>query len=187
MKYREISSAMYNNVVWSTKTYLKLLTAKRIDAKKETRLISLSAPCLLMARCRDVHVVGPVFTYETSTWRPVNGWVLKGKRIAFISGRGPFQISHKTPYHKISQNLNGARMVFKIIQTLWHLTGVSPAKFQSDMNTFTPNLTSSTLCEISRDIETVPGSSFHFLYSHNEDCRGKIPHFVGNNNKSAHD
>ena len=40
---------------------------------------------------------------------------------------GPVSISEKTSYHKISWSLEAARLVFRIVRSLWNLTGTSAA------------------------------------------------------------
>ena len=41
--------------------------------------------------------------------------------------QGPVSISDKTSYRKISWSLNAARFVFRIVRSLWNLTGTSAA------------------------------------------------------------
>ena len=68
---------------------------------------------------------------------------------------GPVSISDKTSYRKISQSLEAARFVFRIVRPLWNLhlgstaAGV-PVKSQNDTNILRPNLAPSRLYDISR-------------------------------------
>ena len=79
--------------------------------------------------------------------------------------QGPVSIYDKTSYRKISWSLEAVRFVFKIVWSLWNLTGTSaallPVKFQSDVIFLTATLMASRLHEILRwdvlsDIEMGP-------------------------------
>ena len=49
---------------------------------------------------------------------------------------GPISISDKTSYFKISQSLEAARFVFRIVQSLWNLTGTSAAGLPECLSNF---------------------------------------------------
>ena len=52
------------------------------------------------------------------------------------SGQGPVSISDKTSYCKISQSLEAARFVFRIVPSLWNLTGTSAAGLPKCLSNF---------------------------------------------------
>ena len=49
---------------------------------------------------------------------------------------GPVSISHKTCYRKISQSLDGTIFVFRVVGSLWNLTGVSAAVLPRGLSNF---------------------------------------------------
>ena len=49
---------------------------------------------------------------------------------------GPVSISDKTSYCKISQSLKATRFVFRIVQSLWNLTGTSAAGLPKCLSNF---------------------------------------------------
>ena len=50
--------------------------------------------------------------------------------------QGPISISDKMLYHKISQSLEAARLVFRIVRSLWNLTGASAAALPMFLSNF---------------------------------------------------
>ena len=50
--------------------------------------------------------------------------------------QGPVSISDKTSYRKISQSLEVARFVFRIVRSLWNLTGTSAALLPMCLSNF---------------------------------------------------
>ena len=51
-----------------------------------------------------------------------------------LNSLGPVSISDKTSYCKISKSLEVARFVFRIVPSLWNLTGTSAAERWDDIN-----------------------------------------------------
>ena len=50
--------------------------------------------------------------------------------------QGPVSISEKTSFHKISSSLEAARFVFRIVRSLWNLTGTSAAVLPMCLSNF---------------------------------------------------
>ena len=70
-----------------------------------------------------------VYTSMNKSWAyfrvictPIRSW-----SDAIYPGRHPVSISEKTSHRKISWSLEAARFVFRIVRSLWNLTGTSAA------------------------------------------------------------
>ena len=59
-----------------------------------------------------------------------------GHHCAFL---GPVAISEKTSYRKISWSLEATRFVFRIVRSLWNLTGTSAAMLPMCLSNFKAN------------------------------------------------
>ena len=67
--------------------------------------------------------------------------------------QGLVSISNKMSYCKILQSLGATRFVFRIVQSLWNLTGTAdnmPVKFERDTTIQSTNLVTSRLHKILR-------------------------------------
>ena len=53
-----------------------------------------------------------------------------------FKGNGPVSISEKTSFRKISSSLEAARFVFRIVRSLWNLTGTSAAVLPMCLSNF---------------------------------------------------
>ena len=53
-----------------------------------------------------------------------------------VDGLGPVSISEKTSFRKISSSLEAARFVFRIVRSLWNLTGTSAAVLPMCLSNF---------------------------------------------------
>ena len=78
-----------------------------------------------------------------------------------LQDQGPVSISEKTSFRKISYSPEAARFVFRIVRSLWNLTGPSAAVLPMCLLNFKTNLVVSRLYEILRkdvfsDIEMGP-------------------------------
>ena len=67
--------------------------------------------------------------------------------------QGPVSISYKTSYCKISQSLEAARFMFRIVRSLWNLTGTSAGRCACQISKWCDDFNyQSRGFEISRDL-----------------------------------
>ena len=129
-----------NNHIIFIKWYVWVISY-RLGLGHETMICTVSLAIFswwIYSRCNEYILVNP-YTLSTSSTTRVDNWKVS---------LGLYSLSGRTSYGKISRSLEAARFGFKLVPSLWNLTGTSAAPLPYDHYN-----TQSRGFETSRDLE----------------------------------